>query len=68
MPPTYQQNKKHIYKYRQTHSEEYKKYNTEYQKEYTMTNKERLRTYQQNRYRYKKESEIFRNILMPEEA
>ena len=34
MSPTYEQNKKHIYKYRETHAEAFQKYNNAYCKKY----------------------------------
>jgi hypothetical protein len=62
--PTYQQNKAHIYKYRETHEDHYRMYSREYAKMYNDLNKETLNKKALGRYYYKKEAEIFRNILL----
>ena len=64
MSPTYEQNKKHIYKYRQAHMEEYKQYTKQYLIEYTKKNRDKALKYQYNRRHFLREAKIFRNILL----
>ena len=64
MSPTYEQNKKHIYKYRETHAEAFQKYNNAYCKKYNEENRERLNKQRLGMYYYKKQCAIFRNILI----
>ena len=62
--PTYEQNKEHIYKYRITHADAYKKYTQEYAKKYNETNRDLVNKKALGRYYYNKEAKIFRNILI----
>ena len=64
MSPTYEQNKKHIYKYRETHAEAFKKYNNEYCKKYDEKHREQLNKVRLGMYYYKKQCAIFRNMLL----
>lgn len=64
MSPTYQQNKKHIYKYRETHSEAFRLYNNAYSKMYNAVNRDRLNKLRLGQYHYNKQCKIFRNILI----
>jgi hypothetical protein len=64
MSPSYEQNKKHIYKYRETHAETFRAYNNAYCKKYNEENRERLNKIRLGQYHYKKQCLIFRNILL----
>ena len=59
-PPTYEQNKIHIYKYRITHPEVVKRIAKEAQKK----NMPKILEYNKGRYRYQQECKKFRNILI----
>ena len=63
MSPTYQQNKKSMYKWRENNSEAFRAYNKEYCKRYNAAHRDRLNLINKANYRYKKECVIFRNIL-----
>jgi hypothetical protein len=60
MSPTYEQNKKHIYKYRESRLEEHKAYS----REWNAKNKEKVNKANLGNYHYKKQCQIFRNILI----
>ena len=59
MSPTYQQNKKSIYKWRENNAEAFRAYNTDYCRKYNAANREKLNSINKANYRYKKECTIF---------
>jgi hypothetical protein len=62
MSPTYEQNKKHIYNWRLKNVEQF----SEYKKKYYDANRAKISKRSADLYRYKKEAEIFRSILLDE--
>lgn len=64
MSPTYEQNKSHIYAYREKHAEAFRAYNNAYCKKYNAENRERLNKRRLGLYHYNKQCQIFRNILL----
>jgi hypothetical protein len=62
--PTYQQNKKSIYKWRENNLDSFRAYNNEYCRKYNAANREKLNKMNKGTYHYKKECKIFRNILL----
>ena len=63
MPYTSQQ-KKAIYKYRETHQEEFGEYNKGYCKRYYQQNKDKMNAKRLNLYYYQKECNRLRSILL----
>ena len=62
--PSYSVMKKHIYKYRESHQEEYAEYNKQFQKKYYLENKEKMAKMKSNLYYYRKECNRMRNMLI----
>jgi len=64
MPSYTPAQKKAIYKYRETHAEQYTEYHTTHCKQYYLQNKEKLAKMKSNLYFYRKECIRLRNILL----
>lgn len=64
MPQTYAQNKPHIYKYAETHTEKIKEIQKRAMKKYYQLNKEKMNAQRTCLNRVKREFETFRNILL----
>jgi hypothetical protein len=60
MSPTYEQNKKHIYKWRNNNVEHF----NEYKKKYYDDNRAKINKKSAGNYYYKKEAKLFRSILL----
>ena len=56
--------KRAIYKYRETHREEFTEYSKEYRKRYYQENKSKVNAKRLNLYYYQKECNRLRNILL----
>ena len=62
--PTYTPaQKKAIYKYRETHDEEYSKYNKNFQKQYYLDNKVKLAKMKSDLWFYRKECNRLRTMI-----
>lgn len=64
MPPTYQQNKKHIYKWRENNPEEWAVIQAKNIRQYYIHNGDAVRSYNRKMYQYHKQCKMFRNILI----
>lgn len=64
----YEKNKESIYRWREQHRDEYKDYMLRYARQYREDeeHKQYFRDMRLKNYYWKKESEIFRNIMIPE--